>query len=453
MKTPRGITSIAIALLLAPCVQIAFAADCYTGGPGCLDQTFGYPTGKVLTNTDGAVPENLDLDQAHGIAIQPDGKIVVAGMTTNPMNTQQNSFLVLRYNTDGSLDTGFGNGVGWVTTGFSPGSSDWGQAIALQPDGNIIVVGKSTTASRNTATTLIAVARYLPNGALDGTFGNGGKLTISFGSTKQTSDTEGRCVVIQSDGKIIVGGFAGSSGALARLNSNGSLDTSFGSGGRVTSSVSGSTESVAIQGDGKIVFGGQTNGGRKSNTDFAVTRLNATGTIDTSFGSNGIANADFGGANDRISSIKIDGSGNIVALGMTGTSLATDNFALARFLPNGQIDTTFGTGGKVMTDVFAYWDSGQAAAIQPDGKILATGYSYTSGSSLKGYLTLIRYNTNGTLDGTFGAGGIVTTEAGGPDNYGYALAIQADGMIVAAGTMSTTNTSDGAFVALARYFP
>jgi uncharacterized delta-60 repeat protein len=194
--------------------------------------------------------------------------------------------------------------------------------------------------------------------------------------------------------------------------------------------------------------------GHKSNIDFAVTRLNTNGTVDTSFGSTGIASADFGGASDRISSIKLDGNGSIVALGWTGTSLATNNFAVARFQPSGQIDTGFGSGGKVTTDVFGYWDSGQATAIQADGKILAAGYSYTSNASgLKGYFALIRYNANGTLDGTFG-GGIVTTDfGGGPDNYAYALAIQPDGMVVVAGTGSTLNSAQGAFVSLGRYHP
>src|SRR4051812_27178788 len=110
MKTKSAITSILSTFLMLSLANIAFAADCYLTNPGCLDLAFG-SGGKVMTNTDGAVPENLDIDQARGIAIQPDGKIVVAGATTNPANAQQNSFVVLRYNADGSLDTGFGNGV------------------------------------------------------------------------------------------------------------------------------------------------------------------------------------------------------------------------------------------------------------------------------------------------------------------------------------------------------
>jgi uncharacterized delta-60 repeat protein len=420
----------------------ATAADCYLLAPGCLDASFGAGTGKVTVNTDGNIPSSVDLDEARGLAVQVDGKIVAAGITHMPGNYTINKFVVVRVNTDGSLDTTFG-GVGFVTTSFSTGNAE-AHAVALQSDGQIVVVGTSV-GSHN----VFAVARYNQiDGSLDATFGSGGKTTVSFGSSRQISDQEARSVAIQADGKILVGGFAGGIGALARLNSNGSLDSTFGSGGEVTNSMN-AIRSVVIQGDGKIVVGGAASVHRS--VDFAVMRYNANGAVDTTFASGGIATTDFG-SYAQILALRIVGNNNIVAAGNAGVGAAA-NFALARYTPSGQLDSTFGSGGKVTTDVFGNWDNCYALAIQADGKLVTAGFSYDA-SGVQSYFALIRYNGNGTLDNTFGSGGIVTTNiAGGPDNFAYGLAIQADGKIVAGGTTDTTNSSDGMYFALARYFP
>jgi uncharacterized delta-60 repeat protein len=458
-RTPR-LTPVALSLfLLLFTIALARAADCYLAAPGCLDATFGGGTGKVLINTDGAVSASYDLDQAKGLAIQADGKIVAAGITTDPANTTINKFGVVRMNVDGSLDSTFG-GTGMVATSFSSGS-DRAYTVALQSDGKIVVAGKASAGSDN----VFAVARYLTDGTLDATFGSGGKTTISFNSSssgrgnapKQASDTEGRSIAVQPDGKILVAGFAWPNGALARLNSNGSLDTSFGIGGKVTtSSLSGATVSVALQADGKVVLGGGSASNRKTGTDFAITRYNPNGSIDTTFGSSGVATADFFGLDDRIFALVVDANNNIIAVGNArsgGSGLVYNNFGIARFTSTGTLDGSFGTGGKVMTDVFGNWDDCYAVAIQPDGKIVASGFSYAAGGG-QAYSTLVRYNSNGTLDGSFGVGGIVTTNmAGGPDNWAYAVAIQSDGKIVTGGTADTANAGDGFFVALARYYP
>src|SRR5438105_2766982 len=333
--------------------SVATAADCYLLSPGCLDVTFGVGTGKVLVNTDGNISSSFDLDSAKGVAIQADGKIVAAGVTTLPGNIYK--FVVGRVNADGSLDTTFG-GTGIVTTSFSTGS-DRAYAVGLQADGKIVVAGSASAGSA----LVFAVARYLTDGTLDAGFGSSGKTTVSFGSSKgnspQTSDTEARSVAIQADGKIVVAGFAGSNGALARLNSSGSLDSSFGSGGKVTSSVGGPTIALALQVDGKMLIGGSTSS-RKTGLDFAVSRYNANGSVDTTFGSGGIATADFSGFDDRIRALAVDASNNIVAAGYArnGSGIVYSNFGVARFTPAGVLDSTFGTGGKVMTDVFGNWD-------------------------------------------------------------------------------------------------
>jgi uncharacterized delta-60 repeat protein len=449
MNTNTKFTQLVFSVLLVflP-LRLATAADCYLLSPGCLDASFGAGTGKVIVNTDGNIPSSYDLDQARGLAIQADGKIVAAGITI-PV-TGGYKFVVVRVNPDGSLDATFG-GTGIVTTSFSTGS-DRAYAVALQADGKIVVAGYATSGSGN----VFAVARYnQPDGSLDATFGSGGKTTVSFPTHPPTSDTEARSVAIQADGKIVVGGFVNITGAIARLNSNGSLDASFASGGKLTSSINASPlGGLVIQADGKIVLGGYASGGHSSGYDFALARYNANGSPDTAFGNGGVATADFSGSDDRIHAVTIDGNNNIVAAGNTGAGYGpSKNFAVARFTPSGQLDSTFGAGGKVTTDVFGNWDDCYALAIQADGKILADGFSYDA-SGVQSYFTVIRYNTNGTLDGSFGAGGIVTTNvAGGPDNFAYGLAIQADGKIVAGGTADTSNSSDGFYTALARYFP
>jgi uncharacterized delta-60 repeat protein len=450
MKTITKFTQLTLsALLIVLPVRLANAADCYlVGGAGCLDSTFGV-NGKVMTNTDGNIPEALDLDLAQSIAIQGDGKIVVAGTTTLPGNAYK--FVVLRYNSDGTLDSGFGNG-GVVVTSFG-NFNDSAYAVALQSDGQIVVAGSNMVSSTKSGSTIVfAVARYNgTNGSLDASFGSGGKTTISFGNKPQNQDAEARALAIQSDGKILVAGFAGG-GALARLNSNGSLDTNFGSGGKVTNSANGATQGLAIQSDGKILFGGAINGGHRNGYDFAVIRYNANGTVDSSFGNAGTATADFASSDDRIRAIEIDANNNVVAIGSSATGgFSTRNFAVARFTPTGQLDYTFGSGGKVVTDLFGNWDDSYGGTIQSDGEIVAAGFGY---NGVQYYFTLVRYNTDGTLDTTFGSGGIVTTDfAGGQENYAYAVTTQPDGKIVAAGSAATASPNDGMFVSLARYFP
>jgi uncharacterized delta-60 repeat protein len=450
MKTFTKFTQLAFsALLVLLPLRLATAADCYLASPGCLDTTFGGGTGKVMTNTDGNIPEALDLDLAQSVAIQGDGKIVVAGTTTLPGNAYK--FVVLRYNSDGTLDTGFGDG-GVVVTSFG-NLNDSAYAVALQSDGQIVVAGSTMASSTKSGSTIVfAVARYNgTNGSLDASFGSGGKATISFGNKPQNQDAEARALAIQSDGKILVAGFAGG-GALARLNVNGGLDPSFGAGGKVTTSVGGPTEGLAVQSDGKILFGGAINGGHRNGYDFAVIRYNANGTVDSSFGNAGTATADFASSDDRIRAIEIDANNNVVAIGSSATGgFSTRNFAVARFTPNGQLDSSFGIGGKVVTDLFGNWDDAFAGTIQADGKIIAAGMGY---SGVQYYFTLIRYNTDGTLDSTFGNSGIVTTDfAGGQENYAYAVTTQPDGKILGAGSAATVDPNDGMFVSLARYLP
>ncbi len=233
--------------------------------------------------------------------------------------------------------------------------------------------------------------------------------------------------------------------ALVRYNTNGSLDTSFDTDGKVTTPVvpgnSDYAYALAIQDDGKIVAAGYTSDGLDA--DFALVRYNTDGSLDTSFHTDGIVTTDIGADIDIASAVSIQDDGKIVAGGSSWNG-TDDDFALVRYNTNGSLDTGFHTDGIVTTDMGTGNDLAYALAIQDDGKIVAAGSSWNGADN---DFALIRYNTDGSLDTTFHTDGIVITEVGTDDDVAYALAIQADGKIVAAG--SSSNTSDD--FALVRY--
>jgi len=233
-----------------------------------------------------------------------------------------------------------------VTTDF--GGSDYGFSVALQPDGKIVVAGYAGGD--------FALARYNSDGALDTSFGSGGKVTTDFGGSYHP---DGFSVALQPDGKIVVAGYAGGDFALARYNSDGALDTSFGSGGKVTTDFGGSDAgySVALQPDGKIVVAGY------AGLDFALARYNSDGALDTSFGTGGKVTTDFSGGRDVGYSVALQPDGKIVVAGYAGV-----DFALARYNSDGALDTSFGSGGKVTTDFrrFRLWTFRRAPARRQD---------------------------------------------------------------------------------------
>jgi uncharacterized delta-60 repeat protein len=271
---------------------------------------------------------------------------------------------------------------------------------------------------------LALVATALPGsaiaapGALDPSFGSGGEVTTDFGGSDSA-----QAVAIQSDGKIVAAGLSGSGDfALVRYNPDGSPDSSFGNGGTLTTDFGGfdAASALAIEPDGRIVAAGRSGSG-----DFALARYNPDGSLDPSFGSGGKLTTDFGGF-DAAFGVALQSDGKIVAAGQGGSSF---DFALARYNPDGSLDASFGTGGKLTTD-FAAFEAATAVAIQPDGKIVTTG------STSSGDFALVRYNVDGSLDASFG-GGIVATNFGFSSAFGGALAIQTDGKIVAAGRAGT----------------
>jgi uncharacterized delta-60 repeat protein len=346
----------------------------------------------------------------------------------------------------GDLDPTFGIG-GKVTTDFN-GAQDGANSIAIQADGKIVAAGYSGAGTSWS----FALARYNSDGTLDATFGTGGKVTTDFGGFTAIA----QCVAIQADGKIVAGGrfYTGpvSDFALARYNSDGTLDITFGSGGKVTTDfMNGSldeADGIAIQTDGKIVVAGSSNLG--TTVDFALARYNSDGTLDTTFGSGGKVTTGFIGVISTAHCIAVQADGKIVAAGSTAITLTGSDFALARYNSDGTLDITFGSGGKVTTDFYGADDVVFGIAVQVDGKIVAAGFSWT-GDSSRWDFALARYNSDGTLDTSFGSAGKVTTDINnnGSRDSASGIAIQADGKIVAVGTSAPID--DGWHFALARY--
>jgi uncharacterized delta-60 repeat protein len=386
-------------------------------------------------------------DNADAVAVQLDGKLVAAGQATINGGLD---FALARYNRNGTLDASFGTG-GKVTTNFgSP--FDGARSVAVQRDGKIVAAGGSVINSFND----FALARYNSNGTLDNSFGTGGKVITDFACATASIcgnagvSAQAYSVAVQPDGKLVVAGEANIDGgddfALVRYNSNGTLDTTFGRSGKVTTDFGllqqgfsyALAYSVAVQTDGKLVVAGQA--AINGVYDFALARYNSNGTLDTTFGTGGKVTSNFASPNDGAFSVAVQPDGKIVAAGFAGF-----DFALARYNSNGTLDASFGTGGKVMTDIAGRNDAAFAAAIRRDGKIVAAGRTFINGGFHSG---LARYNSNGTLDTTFGAGGKVTTNFGGYDDQVSSVAVQAEGKIVAAGGATLNGGSD---FALARY--
>ena len=276
-----------------------------------------------------------------------------------------------------------------------------------------------------------ALARYNSDGSLDSSFGTNGKVTTDFFGYEDVSEA----VAIQADGKLVVAGTAyhadRSDFALARYDSNGSLDSSFGTNGKVTINFDGDYNhgfDLVLQPDGKIVVSGI------DSDDFAVLRFNSNGTLDTSFSGDGKVTTDFGGRMDRAFAIALQTDGKIVAAGQAYSSASDADFALARYNSDGSPDTGFGTNGMVVTDLGAANDIIEELTLQPDGKIVVVGFC-NPGSYFN--VALARYNEDGTLDAGFGTNGQVTTvfTAEG-NNYGLAVATQSDGKIVVTGNGS-----------------
>jgi uncharacterized delta-60 repeat protein len=318
--------------------------------------------------TAGIVTTNLGTpaDEAFDMAAHPDGGFVVVGRTDATGSNRD--FGVVRYNDDGIPDNGF-DGDGIVTTDFA-GQPDQANAVAVQPDGKIVVAGLATTGDPTLADGDFALARYNTDGTPDRSFDGDGLVLTDLGTTKDVA----RAVVIRPDGRIVVAGTADGDVALVRYTDVGAVDTTFGDhGSRITDFGSDDfANGIALTGNGHILVAGHTLG-LGLNLDFALARYTADGDLDTTFGTGGIVKTDFGGE-DFAENLTVQPDGRIVVVGRD-TSATILDMAVVRYHDDGTLDSGFGAGGKVTADFHGKGEFGQGVAIQPDGKIVAAGYT------------------------------------------------------------------------------
>ena len=376
-------------------------------------------------------------DYGHAVTLQPDGKILVAGSSVGGTP----GMALWRLLPDGSLDTTFGENGIFVHQ--NDGSCD-ALGVAIQADGKIVVAGHIASKEGNPD---MAVWRFRPDGKLDNTFDGDGVFTHHNAAGGNRSDY-GRAIALQANGKIIVAGHSHNANgnpdmALWRLNADGSLDTTFGENGIVTHHKHGADygHSVAIQGDGKIVVAGSSVGVK---TGMAFWRFEKDGSPDITF--NKIGRSAYG--NDYGRAVTVQPDGKILIAGHRQNAAGDLDMAVWRFGPDGTPDTAFGGDGMATQHNAAGGngsDYAHAMALQPDGRIIVAGYSRNAEGNLD--MALWRLRTNGTPDTALDTDGVVThhnAAGGGGSDYAHAVALQPDGKIVIVGTSLGNKNPDTA---------
>jgi uncharacterized delta-60 repeat protein len=426
---------------------------------GQLDASFG-DGGKVVTN--------LGLGGGNGVAVQADGRIVVSAYSDDRSHVN-----LVRYNADGSIDATFGSG-GVVTANFDGNDVSDVDSMVVQADGKLVLAGRYTAGHVYGQ----LVARFNADGSLDTSFGKGGSITLAgFDETADPSLsgpvwTAGRAILAtQVDGGIVLSVVRGGNATDAldltvyRFTQAGQLDTTFGGGDGIASVNLGTVESpsdMAIQADGKIVVLAdgytidRTGGGIEGIARSAyVIRLNADGSLDATFGRGGVVTENTRSEQIRSTKLAIGMDGKILMIGENvsfHTNRGTDDKFLIRYNSNGTRDTSFGSGGKVELTVkpdFTFAD----LLVQPDGKLLLTG-GLAGGKNGNSGLFSQRRNGDGTLDATYGTGGTTRVAVGPSFDFGRASALQQDGRVVVVGFTAknvSTQTHDSNDVVVARF--
>ena len=383
------------------------------GLPGVVDTSFA----------GGVVRQAVDIgeDYANAVAVQADGKIIVAGSSATASGT---CISLVRFLRDGAVDTSFGV-AGKVLTQVGARGNDAAQAVAVQPDGRIVVAGASDQGASGLD---FVVLRYRADGSLDPAFGDGGKVVADFaGGTDRAW-----ALLLQPDGKIVAGGEAntgtGSGGtgvdfALLRLNADGSPDAAFGRQGQVVTAVGANTATdvvhglaiQGVQGEAAILAVG-------GDGDFRAVRYRADGALDTRFGTQGKVDGLFGSVIGGARAVTVLPTGQAVVAGQVN-----HHFAAVQLTSGGTLDAAFGVGGRFERSLAANWNEATALARQDDGKLILGGWAYT-GPGSSGDFAALRLAADGTVDTAFGDAGvtIIATAPGTKDDQGRALALQPD---------------------------
>jgi uncharacterized delta-60 repeat protein len=410
------------------------------GPPGTLDTSFG--NGGIAITSFSAYAA------AGAMVVQPDGKIIAAGLSSdNADGSGMTSFSLARYNVNGMLDSSFGNG-GKVVTSLGPGHA-YAASVALQSDGKIVAAGSYDTGVPNGVA--CALVRYNADGTVDTGFGVGGSVLAvrSDGVFMACA-----AVAVQADGKIVTAATSFAYSVVLRLNADGSRDLSFGVAGEVLTPCGRSclAHAVMLQPDGKIVVvvSGYVILPLTYQVTFVVTRYDANGALDQGFGVGGFATSPkLPSAQADATNAVLQSDGKIVMVGQNYSSLQPENtFGVSRFLADGTPDPAFGSGGIVATAIPGSGARGNAVALQPNNKIVvASDIWVTTDPQNNHRLMLTRYDAHGVPDTSFGPDGNVVTSIGSSAQP-IAMTVQPDGRIVVAGAASAPQPS----FFVARYF-
>ncbi len=418
-------------LLKLPVLTILAASTApLLAAPGSLDPSFN-GTGIVIRDFAGT-------EDLRAVAVLPDGKIIAAGTTDA---SGHDDILVVRYNPNGTVDTSF-SADGTEITSLLPTSNETVKAMAVQPDGKIVVVGHTDANGTGVNLDMFAV-RFNANGGLDTTFGIGGtgKYTIN---PSPSADDEASGVAILPDGKIMIGGSARTNTStvfsLARLGTNGILDATFSGDGyqEITAAGFAQCNAIRLQPNGKIVMVGQSKAA--GNQDFIVACCNADGTLDTTFSNDGLVQTNLIGQ-DIALAVAVQPDGKIL---VAGTAASGADSVAIRYNSDGTLDTSFASAG-IFRNAFGSFSFFGSVVLQADGKILLGG---ASGTLAGRNFTVVRLSPSGILDTSFDGDGYVISNinpAGG--NFIWGMALQPDGRLVAVGQSGNSSRN----IALARY--
>ncbi len=400
---------------------------------------------------DGKLTTTYGVRNARGndLVIQSDGKIILGGSSWGKHNDRD--FALERLNPDGSLDASFGKN-GKVITQLNS-KSDELIALALQPDGKILALGNTLDAKGISCSALV---RYNPNGDLDTTFGDQGIVLTRIGESDAAIS-----MILQKDGKILTGGRTRfriySYLLMVRYLPDGSLDTTFSDNGHLMQPIGpllGGLSDMAIQADGKIVVTGAIYTGGISRSEFFVGRFNSNGKLDLHFGFVGRQVGHFLGETEDCfaSAILIQPDGKILISGTSWSDTMKNVSCLARLLPDGSLDDSFGINGKSVIHLDQQTSYGQSIAIQSDGKIIIAATVSSTNKKFKGEIGLIRCNADGNLDTSFVSKGIqIGIFPINAQHYDYPkrVRIQPDSKILVVGT--TFLNGRGIYAALLRF--
>lgn len=406
-----AVTALLVSSLLINQVQAA---------AGDLDTSFGTGGTRISSMYNS-------YDRLTDLALQKDGKMIAAGYS---IATNRYDFVVARYSSDGNLDRTF-SGDGRTATDF--GGSDFGHDVAIQANGRIVVAGESF-ADPATKISDFAIARYSSTGTLDTSFSSDGKWKMDFlgginALTGLVIQPDGK--ILAAGYAETSSGSGVFDFALVRLNSNGSFDKTFDQDGMLTTDFSNSTDKaygISLQRDGKIVVAGHSLNLSTGKYDFAVARYNSNGSLDNSFSGDGKLTTDFVRGDDFPSALTIQPDQKILVAGTTRDANQNHKVAVARYLVDGRLDRTFSGDGKQITPFTGKSAGLSSIEVLSNGKIVAAGYTFATSSDV----VLVRYNINGSLDTTFSGDGKVMVDFGG-DEAALAMVIQPNGKIVVGG--------------------